>query len=80
MDEETRAAFGRIDRWFELSQQQHMELSSRMERGFADVNGQLEAQREILDGHTEQLNGIRTELRVHRTILERHDEQFDGMR
>jgi hypothetical protein len=38
MDDETRAAFDRIDGWFELSQQQHMELRSRVDRGFADVD------------------------------------------
>jgi chromosome segregation ATPase len=26
MDEDTRAAFARIDRWFDLGQQQHLEL------------------------------------------------------
>jgi hypothetical protein len=57
MDDETRAAFGRIDRWFELSQQQHVELRSVMDRGFADVDRRLAD----MDG---RIGGLQQEIRA----------------
>jgi hypothetical protein len=39
MDDETRAAFGRMDRYFELSQAQHLELRGDNARIDAKVSG-----------------------------------------
>jgi hypothetical protein len=64
MDDETRAAFARIDRWFDLSQQQHMELSSRMDRGFADMNaGFADVDQRFADMNG-QLAGLQQEIRA----------------
>lgn len=39
MDDETRAAFGRMDRYFELGQAQHLELRGDIARIDAKVSG-----------------------------------------
>jgi uncharacterized coiled-coil DUF342 family protein len=52
MDEETRAAFGRMDRWFELSQSQHNELRAEM--------------REEIGGLRAEIGGLRAEIQTFR--------------
>jgi hypothetical protein len=44
MDEETRAAFGRMDRWFELSQAQHIEFRDEMREAVAGLRTELTAE------------------------------------
>jgi uncharacterized coiled-coil protein SlyX len=41
MDDETRAAFARMERWFELGQQQHLEFRAGVEQRFTGVEGRL---------------------------------------
>jgi septal ring factor EnvC (AmiA/AmiB activator) len=59
MDEETRAAFGRIDRYFELAQAQHLELRDdvgRVEDGLGRVEDRLGRVADRL-GHVEDRLG-----------------------
>jgi hypothetical protein len=64
MDDETRAAFDRIDRWFELSHQQHMELQSRVDRGFADVDRRFDDVDRRLGAMDGRIAGLEQELRA----------------
>jgi hypothetical protein len=69
MDEETRSAFARLDRYFELNQAQFLELSSKVTGLDGKVTGLdgkvtgLESQlRSFRDWTVEQFMGVRTDL------------------
>jgi predicted nucleic acid-binding Zn-ribbon protein len=65
MDDEMRAAFARIDRWFELSQAQHSEL--RQEVGglgqrLAGVEQEVGGLRQEVGGLGRRLDGVEREI------------------
>jgi chromosome segregation ATPase len=76
MDDETRAAFARIDRWFELSQAQHLELRQDVNGLREDVNGL----REDVNGLREDVNGLREDVNGLRHRLDALYAEFRSFR
>jgi DNA repair exonuclease SbcCD ATPase subunit len=66
MDDETRAAFARIDRWFELGQQQHLGLQEQVTGLQEQVTGLQEQQTEF----RQELRELRSEMDRRFTALE----------
>jgi chromosome segregation ATPase len=62
MDDETRAAFARMDRWFELSQAQHQDLRQEMERQHQDLRQEMERQHQELRQQISRLDAGLTAL------------------
>jgi predicted nucleic acid-binding Zn-ribbon protein len=66
MDDETRAAFARIDRWFELGQQQHLGLQQQVTGLQEQFTGLQEQQTEF----RQELTEMRSEMDRRFTALE----------
>jgi glutathione S-transferase len=83
MDDETRAAFARIDRWFELGQQQHnelrqqhMELRAEMDRRFTALEQELRSLRDWVSAAIADLRSAVQQVLVRLDRLERRHDPF----
>jgi septal ring factor EnvC (AmiA/AmiB activator) len=78
MDDETRAAFSRMDRYFELAQQQHLDLRQDIAR-LEDRMGGLEQEfRLFRDWVVAEFADLRAAIRQILSRLERLERQHDG--
>jgi len=78
MDEETRAAFGRMDRYFELGHVQHQELRTEMHAGFAELHQELRT--EMHAGFAEVRAEFKSEIGGLRTEFSGLRDEFDALR
>jgi uncharacterized coiled-coil DUF342 family protein len=72
MDDETRAAFGRIDRWFELNQAQYSELRQDvaglhmkfddLRQGVGSLRREIDALRQEIDALRQEIDALRQEI------------------
>jgi predicted nucleic acid-binding Zn-ribbon protein len=58
MDDEMRAAFARMERWFELGQQQHLEFRAEMERRFSGVDDRFTGVEDRFTGLEGRFTGL----------------------
>jgi Tfp pilus assembly protein PilO len=72
MDDETRAAFGRMERWFELSRAQHQEFRAEMR---TEITGLRAEFRTFRDWATVAIAELRTQLRDVLARLDRLERQ-----
>lgn len=75
MDDETRAAFGRMDHWFELL---FGEVRSNSEQ-LRSQGAELKAHGAELNAHGAELRAHRAELKGHRMELKTHGDRFDAV-
>jgi hypothetical protein len=71
MDDDTRAAIARIDRWFELNQAQHQQFRAEMLARFDTLGDELRQDwRAAIRTETNSLRGgLRTEMKAQTTTL-----------
>ncbi|MEX0890867.1 MAG: hypothetical protein WEB88_01775 [Gemmatimonadota bacterium] len=63
MDDETRAAFARIDRWFELSQEQFISFREEVRGELGELRGELGELRGTVDALGSRMDRLELEMR-----------------
>jgi len=79
MDDETRAAFARIDRWFELSQEQFISFRDEVRGGLGELRGEVGELRGAVDALGSRMDRLEQRVDALGSRMDRLEQRVDAL-